>query len=367
MKKYCKNIDITDLTFIQEAIFNCLKGKKKRRDVQELFNKYKTVENIAKIMSNEIQSRKLFLKPIWYSDKIDPSSKKNRRVGIQDIKQQLYDYVAVQGLKPFFVRIGEYQCAAIPGRGQDYGRKAILKWVNNEKKQYACKLDITKCYESIDKDKLINFLKKHIKNDNLIWLISELIKTFDKGLSIGSYLSQYLCNLYLSELYHFISEKLYIDSNEKKERLISHVLFYMDDILIIGTNFKYLKKAINKILEKGSNMGFIIKKETNIFQIAFSKYSPGTFIDMMGYRFYKKYVTIRRRIFRRLRRTFLRAWRKIKKIPINMAQRCIAYFGFIKYTNNYILYKKYHVFLIIKKSKEVISNASKISKAIVAS
>ena len=51
----------------------------------------------------------------------------------------------------------------------------------------------------------MEFLRKHIKNDILLWLIETIINTFDKGLSIGSYLSQFLCNLYLSQLYHEIS------------------------------------------------------------------------------------------------------------------------------------------------------------------
>ena len=36
----------------------------------------------------------------------------------------------------------------------------------------------------------------------LLWLIQKLIETFDEGgLSIGSYLSQFLCNLYLSQFF----------------------------------------------------------------------------------------------------------------------------------------------------------------------
>ena len=53
------------------------------------------------------------------------------------------------------------------------------------------KADIKKCFPSINHGLLMNFLNKRIKNDDLLWLIQTLIDTFEQGLSIGSYLSQY--------------------------------------------------------------------------------------------------------------------------------------------------------------------------------
>ena len=50
----------------------------------------------------------------------------------------------------------------------------------------------------------MRFLKKHI---------NKLISTFESGLSIGSYLSQFLCNLYMSQLYHEISETCIVLEN----------------------------------------------------------------------------------------------------------------------------------------------------------
>lgn len=61
---------------------------------------------------------------IWYREKIDGSSGKVRRIGIQNIKQQLYDYIAVEALKPVLKRIGEYQYASIKGRGTTKGERS---------------------------------------------------------------------------------------------------------------------------------------------------------------------------------------------------------------------------------------------------
>ena len=61
----------------------------------------------------------------------------------------------------------------------------------------------------------MEFLRKYIKNEPLLNLIEKLIGTFEAGLSIGSYLSQYLCNVFLSQIYHEIAEKNVSDQEEK--------------------------------------------------------------------------------------------------------------------------------------------------------
>lgn len=158
------------------------------------------ITSLAETLQKKIKERDYQFPPIWYSEKIDGSSQKLRRIGIQNIKQQIYDYIAVMGMDSFINRIGEYQCASIKERGQMYGIKSIQKWLRNKSIKYAGKCDIRKCYPSIDREKLMVFLSRHIENDLLLDLISHLIYSFEEGLSIGSYLSQFLCNLYLSKI-----------------------------------------------------------------------------------------------------------------------------------------------------------------------
>lgn len=119
MKKKCKNIDITDIKFIEKAIQDCLEGKKKtRQDIVSIMNKYNdSIHNIAVDMQSELLNRKLNLKPIWYKRKYDEASRKWRTIGIQDIKQQMYDYIAVNAMADLIPCIGKYQCASIKGRG----------------------------------------------------------------------------------------------------------------------------------------------------------------------------------------------------------------------------------------------------------
>ena len=341
MKRLCNDTDITDIDLISRAVYKCLKRKYKRNDTIKYFSQvsgvsedalkniledygkeslYPVVDKICDILREEIISDNISFPKIWYREKIDGSSGKVRRIGIQNVKQQLYDYIAVEGLQPLLKRLGEYQCASIKGRGTLSGKKSIARWMKNKNNRYFAKLDVQKCFESIDREKLLLFLRCHIKNDRLINLIRILIGSFEKGLSIGSYLSQYLCNLYMSILYHYIMEDLYRVRRGKegnaRVRLVNKCLIYMDDILIIGSRRRDLQKAIRLIIQKASELGLVIKSNYQIRSI------DGNAIDMMGYKIYRTHTEIRGRIFLRIRRAYRKS---ISGISPRIAKKCLSY------------------------------------------
>lgn len=377
MKRLCKDVDITDRDLISRAVYACLDKKYRRNDVIRYMSQvsglkenqiryiyfrygkrgmYPIVELIIAELQSEIISESVSFPKIWYREKVDGSSGKVRRIGIQNVKQQLYDYIAVEGLKPVLKRIGEFQYASIKGRGTTKGKDIISRWIRNRNMRYFVKLDVRKCFESIDHDLLIEFLEKHIKNDKLIWLIKTLIRSFERGLSIGSYLSQYLCNLYMSILYHYIMEELYKTRRGKRVNLAHHCLIYMDDILMIGSQRRDIEKAVNQVIKKAKEMGLKIKSNYQVRPI------DGNCIDMMGFKIYRTHTEIRGRIFLRVRRSFRIAR---KHITIRTAKKCISYYGYLKHTNSKRIIRKWKARKIIKKCKEVIRNESKIYAAAV--
>ena len=376
MKRLCKDVDITDRGLISRAVYACLNKKYKRKDTQKylsqisgievkyircIYRRYGKpamkpfVEIIITELQTEIVNDTISFPAIWYRDKMDKSSGKIRRIGIQNIKQQLYDYIAVEGLKPILKRIGEYQYASIKGRGTTKGKQAISRWIRNRDMKYFTKLDVRKCFESIRHDKLMEFLTRHVKNDKLLHLIKTLIGSFEHGLSIGSYLSQYLCNLYMSILYHEIKEKMYRvrrgKRGEKRANLVRHCLIYMDDILLIGPRRRDLEKAAKLTQQKASEMGLQIKANYQVRQI------NGSNIDMLGYKIYRTHAEIRRRTFIRVRRAFKKAR---KHITGRIAKKCLSYYGYLKHTNSERIKRKWKVRKIIKQCKEMARSESKI-------
>ena len=372
MKRLCKDVDITDRGLIGRAMYACLDKKHRRNDVIKYMSQvsglkenqiryiyfrygkrgmYPIVELIITELQSEIVNGSVSFPKIWYREKIDGSSGKVRRIGIQNIKQQLYDYIAVEGLKPVLKRIGEFQYASIKGRGTTKGKEIISRWVRNRDMRYFAKLDVRKCFESIDHDLLMRFLEKHIKNEKLIWLIKTLIGSFERGLSIGSYLSQYLCNLYMSILYHYIMEELYKTRRGKRVNLVRHCLIYMDDILMIGSQRRDMEKAVKQVIKKAEEIGLEIKPNYQVKPIG------GNCIDMMGYKIYHTHTEVRGRIFLRVRRSFRRAR---KRITLRIAKKCISYYGYLKHTNSKRIIRRWKVKSTIKKCKGVIRNESKI-------
>lgn len=367
MKRYCKNVDIHNLEFLKLCAKDCLKKKWNRRDVNSFFQSLteKSKEEIktaikedkeyliaiaAAYMKKSLDTYELDFVPIWYKEKIDASNNKLRRIGIQHISQQFFDYVAVYGMHDLFKRIGEYQCASIPGRGPVWGMRRIRKWLREKDVKYFAQLDIKKCFPSIPQEKLLLFLDSLIANKDIKWLVNELVHTYEEGLSIGSYLSQYLCNLYISILYHNIAEDMYYIRRGKRINLVKHQLIYMDDINLFGTSSKSLHKAVDMLIRIASDMGLTVKPKWTVQKLT-------GFIDTMGFRIYRDHVTIRRRIFIRTRRTYKRAQ---KRLTSTYAHKCISYAGQLKNTNSFNFMKKYKVYKTLRKAKEMIKNESKL-------
>lgn len=149
MKRYCKNVDITDREFIRKAVYKCLDGKMNRRDSVRMFAEYSKIptekiwaivdekeyglldgiiETVTDGIQNEIINKNYKVREIRYIFKRDNCNGKIRKIGIQDIKQQIYDYIAVAGLEELFrKKLGYYQCGAVKNKGNEFGTYAIYK------------------------------------------------------------------------------------------------------------------------------------------------------------------------------------------------------------------------------------------------
>ena len=107
-------------------------------DIHNNFTFYRDVlaPYIAWGLFMEIKNRNIRLSPINYQERIDPSSGKIREIGITSIKQQVYDYICVNALKPMLdAKIGYYQCSSIKNRGQKHAKKAIEKCIRQKYKK----------------------------------------------------------------------------------------------------------------------------------------------------------------------------------------------------------------------------------------
>ena len=254
-------------------------------------------------------------------------------------------------------RIGVTQVSSIKGRGAHYGKKFIEKWLRNNKSlKYAVKLDIKDFYGSLDITLLLLWISRRIKNTKLLWLISSLLGVIPKGLPIGSFLSQTIANIYLSDIWHYAKERLIYRRNlsrsgnyHKTMHAVKHCLFYMDDMLFLGTNKRRLKSACKAIVAFIENtLHLKVKSDWQIHKISVNH--P---IDIMGFRFSHNLTTLRKRVFRLARRSIIRAKRKVRSLKFCV--RLMSYKGYMDYTASKTVLYKLNAVKFFQKASNLIS------------
>lgn len=184
-------------------------------------------------------------------------------------------------LEPIWVSIltsDTYSC--IKGRGVHFAAKKLRHVLKNQAEtQFCLKMDIRKFYPSVDHEILKQIIRKKIKDQDLLWLLDEIIDSAP-GLPIGNYLSQYLGNLYLAYFDHYLKEELQI----------KHYFRYCDDMVILHSDKQYLHNLRKKIsIYLKDRLSLDLKSNYQVFPV-----SQG--IDFLGYKFYQTHVLLRKSI-----------------------------------------------------------------------
>ncbi len=207
-----------------------------------------------------------------------------------------------------------YSC--IKGRGIHGAAYAVKRAMRNEHKtRYCLKIDIKKFYPSIDHDILKYLLRKKFKDNDLLWLLDEIIDSAP-GVPIGNYLSQYFANFYLTYFDHWIKEELGVE----------HYYRYADDIVIFSDNKEFFHQVLRKIREYLKvHLKLEVKDNYQVFLVS----ARG--VDFVGYRFFHKYILLRKSIKQNFARMLI-----YRRNPASIA----SYNGWLSHCNSYNLQKK---------------------------
>ena len=240
-------------------------------------------------------------------------------------------------LEPIWMSVFTYNTySCVKKRGIEGCARRVEKIIRKYKGKplFCLKIDIKKFYPSINHDVLKGIVRKKIKDNNLLWLLDEIIDSAD-GLPIGNYLSQFLANLFLSYFMHYVNEVLRIDATE-----------YADDICFFSDSKKTLHNALSSAWEYLACIGLDIKGNFQVFPIANNRYDKnGRALDYVGYKFYRNQRLIRKSIKQRLCRKVAKLNRKeTEPTPMEFKQEICSWLGWAKHSNSRNLLKK-----IIKK------------------
>jgi RNA-directed DNA polymerase len=205
-------------------------------------------------------------------------------------------------------------------RLEDFLRKS--SW-NNCRNVFALKCDIKKFFDSIDQEILFELIKKKIKDENAVWLIEKIIKSFPVGIPLGNVTSQLFANVYLNELDQFVKHTL----------KVKYYLRYCDDFIILSEDVEYLKKLI---VEINDFLNKKLKLALHPNKIIVRKYRQG--IDFLGYVVLPHHRVLRTKTKRRIIRKMTNKYKLLREELIteeSFNQSLQSYLGVLRHCEGY--------------------------------
>lgn len=208
---------------------------------------------------------------------------KTRRIQILTMKDRIAVHaimaVVDRHLKKRFIRTTS---ASIKQRGMH----DLLAYIHRDMREqpettrYCYKFDISKFYESIDQDTVMDCVRRVFKDRRLITLLDGFVRMMPKGLSIGLRSSQGLGNLLLS---------VHLDHVLKDECGVRHFYRYCDDGVVLAGTKRELWEIRAIVHRQMEGIGLRVKASERVFPV-----TEG--IDFLGYVIRPDYVRLRKRI-----------------------------------------------------------------------
>ena len=176
------------------------------------------------------------------------SDSKPRNIHKASVRDRVLHHAIYRILYPFFDSVfiyDSYSCRLNKGSHKALARfKSVAQKAshNYTKTCWVLKCDIRKFFASIDQSILQGILQTYIPDQDILWLLKEIITSFQstkpgKGLPLGNLTSQLLVNIYMHEFdqyaKHFLKAKYYIR--------------YADDFVFLSEDRKLLEDQIPKI------------------------------------------------------------------------------------------------------------------------
>lgn len=229
----------------------------------------------------------------------------------------------------------EQSYACREGKGMHEGSRKAMEHLRKYK--YCLKCDIRKFYPSIDHDILKSIIRKKIKCRNTLWLIDDIIDSFEGGKNtpIGNFTSQWFGNLYMNELDQWV----------RHEKKVETYLRYTDDFIMFGDDkaaLHALKDDIEAFLRERLALSF---SRWSVFPI-----TQG--LDYLGYRHFRTRILLRKSTAKRVRKRMNRLPKQLQRGSITMEQ----YRSSIASTEGWMRWANCHNFSIslqLTKLKEV--------------
>ena len=255
---------------------------------------------------------------------------KPRIIDAPAVRDRIVHHAAMNVLEPWFERrfiADSFACRKGKGthaasfRIREFLRRASVNWDC----PYILKGDISNYFASIDHTRLLSMLPRITSDKDVLWLFEQIVLhngALEHGLPLGCLTSQWLANLYLDALDHFV----------KDDMGIRYYVRYMDDFVIIGPSKDWcwaVLSSIRNFVEK--SLLLRLNPKTGVWPI-----SRG--VDFVGYRHWTDRILPRKRTVKRARRTFRTFPRLYARGKIDLAYvraRVASFTGYMQHCDGH--------------------------------
>lgn len=207
--------------------------------------------------------------------------------------------------------------ACIPGKGLHKASQKIMQFVRRNKFVLQC--DIRKFYPSINHDIMFNIVKRKIADEKLLAVIGDVINSCgDKtNLPIGNLTSQWMGNVYMNELDHFVKEQL----------KCRDYIRYCDDFCLFANDKNVLAQYLDELRVFLKNKLELEFSKSAIFPVARG-------VTFIGYRHFKNFILLRKYGAKKIRRRIKNIAKYNDTSDLAVGQLA-AYYGWIKWCNSH--------------------------------
>lgn len=313
-KRLCHAYDhIISPENLLEAWREFLKGKRGRKDVQEF--SFQLMDNIL-LLHRDLKN-KTYVHGGYYAFNI--SDPKPRNIHKASVRDRLLHHAVYRVLYPFFDKkfiSDSYSCRL--NKGTHKALKQFRRYFskvsqNNTRTCWVLKCDIKKFFASIDHKVLRYIVVKHIEDEGLKWLLSQIIGSFPKGLPLGNLTSQLLVNVYMNEFDQYVKHRL----------KAKYYIRYADDFVFLSHDKALLQKFIRYIIYF---LRTELKLELHPDKVFIKTFSSG--VDFLGWVHFPNHRVLRTTTKRRV----------IKNLRNNPSKETrTSYLGLLKHGNAYRL------------------------------
>lgn len=309
-------VEYSNMTEAFDTVLHGTARKRSRVGKYLMEHREEVIEELRKSILNGIPEK------IDYHERIIVEGVKPRRIQVLSMRSRIMASAVMnvvdKHLKKRFIRTTS---ASIKNRGMhdllNYIQRDIYE--DPDGTMYCYKFDLSKFYERVNQDFVMECVHKMFKDKLLISILEKFVRLLPDGISIGPRSSQGLGNLLLS---------VYLDHYLKDELGVRHFYRYCDDGVVLAKSKAELWMIRDAVHEKMESIGLIVKANERVFPV-----NEG--IDFLGYVIYPDHVRLRKRIKQRMARKMHEVKSKRRKREL-----VASFYGMAKHADSIMLFNK---------------------------